>query len=637
MPGKITIKNPLPALLAVVCAFAFVLSSAAFRDNGGGTNVGTGGDWRRIMIGQAQHEAANWTNAAALHRDLFDHDPALDHMSPTYKLVTLPDALETLGSDIIRSGHIYREDGGAPRNEYTTCAWPNDPATPQITDIVFSLTLCEGGLQTAGQTFANRLLIHESVHHLLLDQRIRDAVHANFSGNDEERYRKEDQLCDDVALAIHRLFEVIVQNGRPHWRAFESPYFPNPRHDAEAFDGRGYHVTAWTGVTGNPTTKNRMIIWGGCHEGEHNIYSCGDDRYLNDGAIYSPSDNTWQKMSTTGAPSGRADASFVWTGTESNDATKNKLIVFGGCAQGDGCDVKFNDGGIYDPTTNQWESITPQPLAPRFHHSMVWTGSEFIVWGGRPANDGTANEPAPLGDGGIYNPVTKEWRPINTNAPNGPTPRGYHTAIWTADTGTDQTSRKMLLWGGCAKENIDACAAPMSDGYLFDPQTSTWVNLETTGQAPKPRHNYSAVFVKDQARLYIFGGFDASKNVLSDGAVLDLKTLRWSPLAPMADGRFKHRAVWAGDKMMIFGGKTFNSSTHTFELASTVVAYVPAPDRSRSSGRWITYKTDEMVPLKAIEHSAVWTGSSMIVWGGQIFDRGFTNTGSQFFPGTSSP
>ncbi len=58
-----------------------------------------------------------------------------------------------------------------------------------------------------------------------------------------------------------------------------------------------------------------------------------------------------------------------------------------------------------------------------------------------------------LGDGGIYDPETKSWVTIpNQNLdPNAPSARAFHTAIWTGETGRQDTSNKMLIYGGVCK------------------------------------------------------------------------------------------------------------------------------------------------------------------------------------------
>jgi hypothetical protein len=82
---------------------------------------------------------------------------------------------------------------------------------------------------------------------------------------------------------------------------------------------------------------------------------------------------------------------------------------------------------------------------------------------------------------------------------------------------------------------------------------------------------------------------------------------------------------------MVFGGKQHENGNYNY--STEVIAYKPPVTAADGAGRWTSYHTRELTPLRTIEHSAVWTGYSMLVWGGQIFDRGFTSTGSEFFPG----
>ncbi len=623
-----------PLTLALTFLPIAVNSYIGLADNeGGGVRVGNSGDWRRIMLGQAQRESANWVNTAALNKVLFAQDAALDQGSVVYRFVTRDDVLTNLASDIVASIHIYKDSSQEPRGEYTTCAWTNDPSSQNLNDIVFSLNLCEAGLHDGGQSFANRLLIHESVHHLLRSDSLRDEVGARFSGTTEQQLQEEDRLCDEIALAIHRIFEIVVRNGKPHWRDLETPYFNRDGREY-IFEPRGFHSTAWTGYSGDNSIKNKMILWGGCREGEATIYACGGDSYFNDGAIYNQAENSWKQMSSLGAPSPRAESQSFWTGDDAPVSLKNLFVVWGGCRDGDGCKTRLADGGIYSMKEDRW-TIIPSSSAspsPRVHHSLVWTGREMIVWGGHPNETSNSSLTPPLADGGVYDFASGSWRIISAGGMNSPQARGHHFAVWTGSTGNDLSANKMLILGGCVQEIADACSQIREDGAFFDPQTMKWSKLETSGERYVPRHNGSFLHVPGQNRIYIFGGFDGDSNVISHGMILDLKTLRFQKMATMSEGRFKHRAVWAGDKMLIFGGK-FYSSARTNELASSVLGYVPGAPGSLSTGVWKEYKTDDMIPLKSIESSAIWTGNSMLIWGGQVFDRGFTNYGSEFFTG----
>src|SRR4029077_1776312 len=89
--------------------------------------------------------------------------------------------------------------------------------------------------------------------------------------------------------------------------------------------------------------------------------------------------------------------------------------------------------------------------------------------------------------------------------------------------------------------------------------------------------------------------------------------------APSA--RNSHTAVWTGSEMIIWGG--WNSPP-----LNTGGRYDPTTDS------WTATSTAS-APTARLIHTAVWTGSEMIVWGG--FDNtGYTNTGGRYNPVTDS-
>ncbi|MGH8099933.1 MAG: Kelch repeat-containing protein, partial [Chthoniobacterales bacterium] len=97
----------------------------------------------------------------------------------------------------------------------------------------------------------------------------------------------------------------------------------------------------------------------------------------------------------------------------------------------------------------------------------------------------------------------------------------------------------------------------------------------------------------------------------------------WTATAAPPDARTGHTAIWTGSEMIVWGGRGGNS------YFDTGARYNPATDN------W-TPTSEASAPTARANHTAVWTGSEMIVWGG--VDQNFqgSNTGGRYNPGTDS-
>ena len=89
--------------------------------------------------------------------------------------------------------------------------------------------------------------------------------------------------------------------------------------------------------------------------------------------------------------------------------------------------------------------------------------------------------------------------------------------------------------------------------------------------------------------------------------------------APSA--RWNHKALWTGSEMIVWGGTNQTSYLHTggrYNPRTNTWTPTPVPNT--------------MIPPAAVRHTAVWTGSEMIVWGG--VDESFhgTSTGGRYNP-----
>src|SRR4029077_8717831 len=98
----------------------------------------------------------------------------------------------------------------------------------------------------------------------------------------------------------------------------------------------------------------------------------------------------------------------------------------------------------------------------------------------------------------------------------------------------------------------------------------------------------------------------------------------WSPteLTGTPDPRESHTAVWTGTEMIVWGGDDFPSG----KFFNTGARY------NLVTGTWTATSTIN-APSPRYSHTAVWTGSEMIVWGGNDENSHPLNTGGRYNPG----
>jgi len=367
------------------------------------------------------------------------------------------------------------------------------------------------------------------------------------------------------------------------------------------------HTAVWTGT--------EMIVWGGDLR--------ANPWLTNTGGRYRPDTDSWTPTNPTNAPAARANHVAVWTGsvmivwstadnksggrydpqsgswtpTKNRDSaptvyngvwTGTEMIVWGthpSCLSG--CPAA---GGRYNPALDEWREINLDggPPAPDRDQlaTAVWTGTEMIVWG---KGENVFDAP---GEGGRYNPMTDSWTLLSKT--NAPVARSLHTAVWTGS--------EMIVWGG-----QDYQGTFRTDGGRYNPSTNSWQPLNTTG-APEARYLHTAVW--SGSEMIIWGGANYSSLQLSTGGRYNPGTNSWQPTditnAPIP--RRYHTAVWSGTEMIVWGGRSgdFNNNDQIYETGGR---YNPQTN---------SWQPTSLInaPLARFKHSAVWTGNTMIVWGG---------------------
>jgi len=348
-----------------------------------------------------------------------------------------------------------------------------------------------------------------------------------------------------------------------------------PISELNAPPARDGNSVIWTG--------SRMIVWGGVE-----YYTCNQEppihcpRALNTGAVYDPVSDAWAPTTTTAAPFLNQGFRAVWTGS--------LMLVWG---SSDGL------GARYDPSTDSWTPMAASDAPLVNNASVVWAGTRMIVWGGQ-----TPSYPFfTINTGGRYDPVTDAWTPTANQA--GPGFQLGETAVWTGN--------EMVVWG--------AYFSAFGRGY--DPVVDSWREISASG-APSQRTGHTAVWTGN--RMVVWGGA-----IDSSGGRYDPVADAWSSTAaagaPSPRGRAS--AVWTGGSMLVWGGSSYDGEYHFFNSGGR---YDPENDT------WLPMSV-EAAPSGREYHSAIWTGSRMVVWGGSIggsVNRVHFNTGALYEPASDS-
>ena len=240
--------------------------------------------------------------------------------------------------------------------------------------------------------------------------------------------------------------------------------------------------------------------------------------------------------------------------------------------------------------------------AGRNGFTAVWTGTEMIIWGGVFYNGNNTY----FNDGWRYNPAANTWTQITTNG--APSARAYHTAVWT---GTE-----MIIWGG-QKSGV------VNGGARYNPATDTWTSMSTAG-APSSLANLAAVWTGSE--MIVWGG--GINGTSTTGARYNPLTDTWTAMSNTGapGNRSSFSALWTGTEFIVWGGIAANTVNHLNDGAR----YNP------TSNIWTTVTTTG-APAARAAHAAVWTGSEMIIWGGDMEEPPYDySDGGRYNPASNS-
>jgi hypothetical protein len=164
-----------------------------------------------------------------------------------------------------------------------------------------------------------------------------------------------------------------------------------------------------------------------------------------------------------------------------------------------------------------------------------------------------------------------------------------------------------IVWGGAT----NAATAMDGHGARYDPLRSHWRRVAPAPIAPRAFH--SAVWTG--SRMIVWGGTGGpyvpgrKRRLLADGAAYDPRLDRWRaiPAGPLRP-RSGQVAVWTGSRMIVWGGEVAGRDRSAGLLARDGAAYDPARR---------TWKRIADAPLRWMPNTqAFWNGEQMIVWNG---------------------
>jgi N-acetylneuraminic acid mutarotase len=365
---------------------------------------------------------------------------------------------------------------------------------------------------------------------------------------------------------------------------------------AGAPTARAGSAYAWTG--------SDLLIFGGVNA----------TSVLGDGAKYNPATLTWSAISATNAPAARKDALTAWSGRE--------LLVFGGA---DFNDAPLRSAALYNPLTDSWRSIS-DPGAERPTHAygtVQWTGSHFLFFGGAEGFSGGAiqmSTPQAI----LYDPYAATWAASSSSAIQAPSSRAKPNSVWTGS--------QLLVWGG-----VDSNLNNLGTGAAFDPNPTTppapaaqWSALPSTS-APATRAGAVAVWTGSKA--IVMGGSDNSIGVFDPitNTWQTINTACSNPSDPMNPVSIQQHigmsAVWTGREAIFWGGEDLSTPGTYFDFGYRI--------RLTASGVDCVYlPTAANAPSARRDHTATWTGKFMFIWGGK--GAAALDTGALFNPEASS-
>jgi hypothetical protein len=158
----------------------------------------------------------------------------------------------------------------------------------------------------------------------------------------------------------------------------------------------------------------------------------------------------WSELSPAPIPA-RDGVSATWSGSE--------LLVWGGHSGRSG-ETLHGDGAAYDPAQQRWRVLPESRLGPRDQQSSVWTGRQWIIWGGYDLVSMTQFHV--VASGASYDAAADRWKALPASPLSA---RAAAAGVWAG--------REAILFGGYPAVRTDSVRA-LTDAAAYDPAADRW-------------------------------------------------------------------------------------------------------------------------------------------------------------------
>ncbi len=247
-----------------------------------------------------------------------------------------------------------------------------------------------------------------------------------------------------------------------------------------------------------------------------------------------------------------------------------EVLLFGGGQFFGG--ALSEDHWLFDVSTESWSVLGDAPKA-RIGHVMEFVDSlgMAVMYGGgdRQHQLRCLQSSCPTGlldDMWMFDPTGGQWQ-FQQLLQGSPGPRSGAAAAY------DSQSDRLVLFGGIGEwDGTDRRrrGTLLGDLWTYDPSTTEWAVLETTGPVPDPRAFAQMVYHQASDRIVMWGGF-TGELATTDPIVwsLDVDTGVWDPIEtdPTASphARWFHAMEYdpITERIVVFGGEWYQDRTPT--------------------------------------------------------------------------